>query len=72
LLALLQSAGGLSGKDDKPKPTVALEYMFARRTGSANGAKDVAHIWELGASVMRGSATPGGRCVTRRLGSRTL
>ena len=72
LLALLQSAGGLSGKDDKPKPTVALEYMFARRTGSANGAKDVAHIWELGASVMRGSATRGGRCVARRLGSRTL
>jgi len=48
LMALLQG-GGTSGKDDKPKPTVALEYMFARK--STNGAKDVAHIWELGGGM---------------------
>ena len=48
LMALLQG-GGSSGKEDKPKPTVALEYMFARK--SNNGAKDVAHIWELGGGM---------------------
>ncbi|CAM9489933.1 unnamed protein product, partial [Phaeothamnion confervicola] len=35
-------------KDETPKPTVALDYMFARRTASVNAPKDVAHIWELG------------------------
>ncbi|CAM9385784.1 unnamed protein product, partial [Ectocarpus sp. 8 AP-2014] len=34
--------------DSIPKPTVALEYMFARRASAANMPKDVAHIWELG------------------------
>ncbi|CAN0296620.1 unnamed protein product [Pylaiella littoralis] len=34
--------------DSVPKPTVALEYMFARRARAANMPKDVAHIWELG------------------------
>ncbi|CAM9966207.1 unnamed protein product [Scytosiphon promiscuus] len=34
--------------DGIPKPTVALEYMFARRASAANRPKDVAHIWELG------------------------
>ena len=33
-------------KKDKPKPTVAMEYTFGRRS-SGNG-KDIAHIWELG------------------------
>jgi dynein light intermediate chain 2, cytosolic len=35
-------------KEDTPKPTVALEYMFARRATAANAPKDIAHIWELG------------------------
>ncbi|CAM9568448.1 unnamed protein product, partial [Choristocarpus tenellus] len=35
-------------KDETPKPTVALEYMFARRATATNAPKDVAHIWELG------------------------
>lgn len=35
-------------KDDTPKPTVALEYLFARRSSAPNQPKDVAHIWELG------------------------
>ncbi|CAM9469936.1 unnamed protein product [Ectocarpus sp. 12 AP-2014] len=34
--------------DSIPKPTVALEYMFARRASAPNMPKDVAHIWELG------------------------
>jgi len=35
-------------KDEAPKPTVALEYLFARRSSAPNQPKDVAHIWELG------------------------
>ncbi|CAM9147234.1 unnamed protein product, partial [Chrysoparadoxa australica] len=35
-------------KDENPKPTAALEYMFARRATTANTPKDMAHIWELG------------------------
>ncbi|CAM9673551.1 unnamed protein product, partial [Discosporangium mesarthrocarpum] len=35
-------------KNDTPRPTVALEYMFARRATTANAPKDIAHIWELG------------------------
>jgi len=34
-------------KKDKPKPTVAMEYTFGRRS-SGGSAKDIAHIWELG------------------------
>ena len=34
-------------KDERPKPTVALEYTYGRRSG-AGSAKDIAHIWELG------------------------
>jgi dynein light intermediate chain 2, cytosolic len=34
-------------KKDKPKPTVAMEYTFGRRSSSGSG-KDIAHIWELG------------------------
>lgn len=45
--ALCVSEGG-----DKTKPTVALDYMFARRStgGAANNSssKDIAHIWDLG------------------------
>lgn len=33
-------------KEDKPKPTVALEYTFGRRSTSTT-QKDIAHIWEL-------------------------
>mmetsp|Transcript_25484 Transcript_25484/g.79804 ORF Transcript_25484/g.79804 Transcript_25484/m.79804 type:complete len:385 (-) Transcript_25484:109-1263(-) len=36
-----------SSKEEKVKPSVALEYYFARRTNITNGAKDTAHIWEL-------------------------
>jgi dynein light intermediate chain 2 len=41
------------GKEEPPKPTVALEYQFARRPrpGSTTGAKDVAHVWELGGGL---------------------
>jgi dynein light intermediate chain 2, cytosolic len=35
-------------KEDKPTPTVALEYTFGRRSKGQNGAKDIAHIYELG------------------------
>lgn len=35
-------------KDDSPKPTVALEYTFGRRSNTASTVKDIAHIWELG------------------------
>eukprot|EP00639_Heterosigma_akashiwo_P021194 CAMPEP_0206402062 /NCGR_PEP_ID=MMETSP0294-20121207/26708_1 /ASSEMBLY_ACC=CAM_ASM_000327 /TAXON_ID=39354 /ORGANISM="Heterosigma akashiwo, Strain CCMP2393" /LENGTH=429 /DNA_ID=CAMNT_0053859015 /DNA_START=143 /DNA_END=1429 /DNA_ORIENTATION=- len=38
------------GPDDRPKPSVALEYQFARRAGGA-AAKDVAHLWELGGGM---------------------
>jgi dynein light intermediate chain 2 len=38
-------------KEDVPKPTVALEYLFARRSTAANQPKDVAHIWELGGGL---------------------
>jgi hypothetical protein len=33
--------------EDTPKPTVALEYTFGRRSTSTT-QKDIAHIWELG------------------------
>ncbi|VDM52089.1 unnamed protein product [Angiostrongylus costaricensis] len=33
-------------KSEEPKETVALEYMYARRTRGNN--KDICHIWELG------------------------
>lgn len=36
-------------KDDTPKPTVALEYTYGRRSSNGNSSqKDIAHIWELG------------------------
>ncbi|RDD39755.1 Cytoplasmic dynein 2 light intermediate chain 1 [Trichoplax sp. H2] len=35
-------------RDENPKPTVALEYLFGRRARGANTVKDVTHIWELG------------------------
>jgi hypothetical protein len=37
-----------------PKPTVALEYTYGRRSNTATSAKDIAHIWELGEWVGRG------------------
>ena len=42
------SAGAV---DDKPKPTVALEYTFGRRSNTTSNVKDIAHIWELGGGV---------------------
>uniref|UniRef100_A0A183SRU4 Cytoplasmic dynein 2 light intermediate chain 1 n=1 Tax=Schistocephalus solidus TaxID=70667 RepID=A0A183SRU4_SCHSO len=35
-------------KDENPKPTLALEYNFARKSLGPYVAKSVAHIWELG------------------------
>ena len=35
-------------KDDTPKPTVALEYTYGRRSSNNSLQKDIAHIWELG------------------------
>jgi len=37
-----------SKPDNKPKPTVALEYTYGRRTSSTGDKKDICHIWELG------------------------
>eukprot|EP01039_Chlorochromonas_danica_P003360 gene3360-3683_t len=36
------------------KPTIALEYNFARRT-TATGAKSVAHLYEIGGDFLEGS-----------------
>lgn len=33
---------------ETPKPTVALEYTYGRRSNTVTNAKDIAHIWELG------------------------
>ncbi|VDK89542.1 unnamed protein product [Dibothriocephalus latus] len=35
-------------KDENPKPTLALEYNFARKSLGPYVAKSIAHIWELG------------------------
>lgn len=34
--------------DSTPKPTIALEYAFARKVNGSSGMKEIAHIWELG------------------------
>jgi len=35
-------------RNEASKPTVALEYTYARRSKGHNMAKDIGHIWELG------------------------
>ncbi|XP_052870775.1 cytoplasmic dynein 2 light intermediate chain 1-like [Anopheles cruzii] len=36
-------------RDDMPRPTLALEYSFGRRTASGQGAqKSICNVWELG------------------------
>ncbi|XP_075451896.1 cytoplasmic dynein 2 light intermediate chain 1 [Ascaphus truei] len=35
-------------RDEAPKPTLALEYTFGRRSKGHNTPKDIAHFWELG------------------------
>ncbi|KAJ7422041.1 Cytoplasmic dynein 2 light intermediate chain 1 [Pitangus sulphuratus] len=35
-------------REETPKPTIALEYIFGRRARRHNAPKDVAHFWELG------------------------
>ncbi|PAA85236.1 hypothetical protein BOX15_Mlig014805g2 [Macrostomum lignano] len=35
-------------KDESPKPTVALEYTFGRKSKGHASNKEVAHVWELG------------------------
>lgn len=35
-------------RNEPSKPTVALEYTYARRSKGHNTAKDIGHIWELG------------------------
>jgi dynein light intermediate chain 2 len=44
--AFLGTASSAAG-DKKPKPTVALEYTYGRRSNAAGG-KDLCQIWELG------------------------
>uniref|UniRef100_A0A8D8TJK7 Cytoplasmic dynein 2 light intermediate chain 1 n=1 Tax=Cacopsylla melanoneura TaxID=428564 RepID=A0A8D8TJK7_9HEMI len=39
-------------KNDTPKPTLALEYIYARKSGKTV-AKDICHIWELGSGSSR-------------------
>ncbi|GBG31531.1 Cytoplasmic dynein 2 light intermediate chain 1 [Hondaea fermentalgiana] len=34
--------------DEKPKPTVALEYTYGRRSNTSGERKDLCQIWELG------------------------
>uniref|UniRef100_A0A2S2R9V5 Cytoplasmic dynein 2 light intermediate chain 1 n=1 Tax=Sipha flava TaxID=143950 RepID=A0A2S2R9V5_9HEMI len=38
-------------KSEKPKPTLALEYSFARRSGKSL-TKDICHVWELGGGLV--------------------
>ncbi|XP_058814743.1 cytoplasmic dynein 2 light intermediate chain 1 [Topomyia yanbarensis] len=39
-------------RDDVPRPTLALEYSFGRRTASGQGAqKNICNVWELGSLV---------------------
>jgi dynein light intermediate chain 2 len=35
-------------REERPKPTTALDYTFGRRSRGANLAKEVTHLWELG------------------------
>ncbi|KAF4517361.1 hypothetical protein B566_EDAN014162 [Ephemera danica] len=35
-------------KNEQPKPTLALDYTFGRRSGKSLAGRDVCHIWELG------------------------
>ncbi|XP_006839527.1 PREDICTED: cytoplasmic dynein 2 light intermediate chain 1 [Chrysochloris asiatica] len=35
-------------RDEPPKPTLALEYTYGRRTKGHNTPKHIAHFWELG------------------------
>ncbi|RHZ06928.1 hypothetical protein DYB37_004740 [Aphanomyces astaci] len=35
------------GNSDEPKPTAALDYVYARRAVAGSNKKAVAHIWEL-------------------------
>ncbi|XP_066592267.1 cytoplasmic dynein 2 light intermediate chain 1 [Prorops nasuta] len=34
-------------KDDTPKPTIAIDYSFARKSGKSL-AKNIVHVWEIG------------------------
>ncbi|GMH74543.1 hypothetical protein TrST_g8769 [Triparma strigata] len=45
--------GLFMGKEEDVKPTVALDYQFARRprAGSTNNSKDISHVWELGGNL---------------------
>jgi len=38
-------------REEAPKPTVALDYIFGRKSKGSNMMKDVAHIWELGGGI---------------------
>ncbi|KAJ0044061.1 hypothetical protein NL108_006239, partial [Boleophthalmus pectinirostris] len=37
--------------DEPPRPTLALEYSYGRRTRGHNTFKDIAHLWELGGGI---------------------
>lgn len=46
--SLIQQFLNRTSTEEKPKPTVALEYTFGRRSNHTSNVKDIAHIWELG------------------------
>ncbi|XP_076324390.1 cytoplasmic dynein 2 light intermediate chain 1 isoform X2 [Tachypleus tridentatus] len=37
---------------ENPKPTLALEYLFGRRSRGLDSAKEVCHMWELGGGTL--------------------
>ncbi|XP_067129331.1 cytoplasmic dynein 2 light intermediate chain 1 [Centruroides vittatus] len=39
-------------RQEIPKPTLALEYLFGRRSRGLDTAKEVCHIWELGGGLL--------------------
>ncbi len=48
MLCVFGGESGIVRWQEVPKPTVALEYTYGRRSNSTTSAKDIAHIWELG------------------------
>ncbi|KAB7493925.1 Cytoplasmic dynein 2 light intermediate chain 1 [Armadillidium nasatum] len=44
-------------REEAPKPTLALEYTYARKSGKSL-TKDVCHIWELGGGAVFSSLLP--------------
>ncbi|TGZ65357.1 hypothetical protein CRM22_005903 [Opisthorchis felineus] len=38
-------------REDKPKPTLALDYTFGRKSSGAFSTKSTVHVWELGRGI---------------------